>query len=217
MSEIQFGITDDLTVSNNYIQGGQIVYGLILTEVKYVTVKTIEKACFLFKDAQGALFSLDVLVPSKSWFTAEKQGRTPQDQFEFAIKIFNGKLKHIFNVFKLDASQMPKTKSLQELVDAFAKQLQPLIESGDRKFILKISKSKEGFASIGKDIPFIEEDFGKATTLTFTPEELKMNAIQKTQRGNSTTQAPDVDNISQEDPDIENLQLDIEAEGEMPF
>lgn len=217
MSEIQFGITDDLTVSNNYIQGGQIVYGLFIDEVKYVTVKSIEKACFTFKDAQGAIFDLDVLVPSKSWFKEEKKGKSPQDQFEFAIKLFNGKLKHIFEVFKLDGAQMPKTTSLKELVDAFAKQLQPLIERRDRKFILKISKSKDGFASIGRDTPFMQEDHGQATTLFFSPEELKMNAIQKATKGNSTTQAPDVDNISHDDPDIENLQLDIEAEENMPF
>lgn len=63
----------------------------------------------------------------------------------------------------------------------------------------------------------MQEDLGQATTLFFTPEELKMNAIQKAVRGNSTTAAPDVDNISPNDPDIDNLQLDIEAEGEMPF
>ena len=95
--------------------------------------------------------------------------------------------------------------------------MQPLIERRDRKFILKISKSKDGFASIGRDTPFMQEDHGQATTLFFSPEELKMNAIQKATKGNSTTQAPDVDNISHDDPDIENLQLDIEAEENMPF
>lgn len=217
MSEIQFGITDDLTVSNSYIQGGQITYGLFIDAVKYVAVKSIEKAAFTFKDAQGATFDLDILVPNKSHYTTEKNGRSPQDQYEFQIKLFNGKLKHIFEVFKLDGAQMPKTKSLKELVDAFAKQLQPLIERRDRKFILKISKSKDGYAAIGNDTPFMQEDLGQATTLFFTPEELKMNAIQKAVRGNSTTAAPDVDNISPNDPDIDNLQLDIEAEGEMPF
>lgn len=60
MSEIQFGITDDLTVSNSYIQGGQITYGLFIDAVKYVAVKSIEKAAFTFKDAQGATFDLDI-------------------------------------------------------------------------------------------------------------------------------------------------------------
>lgn len=217
MSEIQFGITDDLTVSNSYIQGGQITYGLFIDAVKYVVVKTIEKASFTFKDAAGATFDLDVLVPNKAYYTTEKNGRSPQDQYEFQIKLFNGKLKHIFEVFKLDATKMPKTTKLKELVDAFAEQLQPLIERRDRKFILKISKSKDGFAAIGRDTPFMQEDFGQATTLFFTPEELKMNAIQKAVKGNTTTQAPDVDNISHNDPDIDNLQLDIEAEEAMPF
>ena len=217
MSEIQFGITDDVTVSNSYIPGGQITYGLFIDEVKYVKVKSVEKACFTFKDAAGAVFDLDVLVPNKAYYTEEKKGRSPQDQFEFAIKLFNGKLKHIFEVFKLDGTQMPKTTSLKELLDAFAKQLQPLIESRARKFILKISKSKEGFAAIGRDTPFIQEDLGQATTLFFTPEELKMNAIQKAVKGNTTTQAPDVDNIIQEDPGIDDLHLSMENTEDIPF
>lgn len=216
MSDVQFGITDDVTVSNSYIQGGKITYALFLTEVKCVTIKSLEKVCFSFNDATGAVFDLDVLVPDKSWYKTEKKGRSPQEQYEFGIKLFNGKLKHLFEVFKLDGSQMPKTTVLKELVDAFAVQLQPLIERRDRKFILKISKSKEGFAAIGRDTPFIEEDLGKATTLAFTAEELKYNAIQKAVKGNVTAQAPDVEN-GVVDPDIDNLSLGLEESDDLPF
>lgn len=210
MSETNYGIGDDQVLQDRLLPGGKIYENFDYKGALYSTTP-LEKLTLTFSNAEGNV-NVDILAVNPEKVKATKT-KSKEQMLDYLIRLVNTKLRHIVLTFNLDTKKIVGT-NFKGIVSCIIDQLNKL--KSEDTYNIKMTKNKNGWATVG-DVPFIEiYKAGEPVKLAFTEEEKRLNLVEREYRNSS--HAEDDENTDMAAPsNVENMSFEAAQDDDNPF